>query len=403
MQCAPCNLQRLLKSFQRNSASLDKKHNNAKENQWICDNMNDRNTVTTKLSDTDPSSSDLIDEDSPGLFVLLKQKLGLKPPSSTRQQIQNLLHKDALQASPDFSRPERSMLRNILRFDSLRVDDVMLPRADIIAIDEQANLGELFTLFESSSHSRIPLYRETLDDPRGMVHIKDLMLWIASRSTAENNGNGGHERNAAHHKNHNHGQTTLRLVEARNEIISLADIDLERSVASIKIRRSMLYVPPSMPVLDLLLRMQSTRTHLAFVVDEYGGTDGLVSIEDLVEEVVGEIEDEHDVEEGASLTVHPRRGLLAKARTTIEELEMHLGYDLVSDTDDDDIDTLGGLVFALAKRVPVRGEIVAHPSGIEFEVLDADPRRIKRLRIHLPKDGPTRPDHNHHRTADARK
>ena len=154
----------------------------------------------------------------------------------------------------------------------------------------------------------------------------------------------------------------------------------------------MLYVPPSMPLLDLFLRMQSTRTHLALVVDEYGGSDGLVTIEDLVEEVVGEIEDEHDVEEGSSLTVHPTKGLLAKARTPITELELHLGYDLVSNEHDDEFDTLGGLIFALAKRVPVRGEIVAHPSGIEFEILDADPRRIKQLRIHIPSDSPSQPD-----------
>ena len=340
--------------------------------------MNDQNAVTTELTDTDPSSTDLIDEDSPGFFARLKQKFGLAPAPTPRQQIQNLLHADALAPSKDFSRQECSMLRNILRFDTLRVDDVMLPRADIIAIDEQATLGELFALFETSSHSRIPLYRETLDDPRGMVHIKDLMLWIADRQQGEYNDKGKLKQRSEP------GKTALRLVETQKPIISLADIDLQQTIASIKIRRSVLYVPPGMPVLDLLLRMQSTRIHLALVVDEYGGSDGLVSIEDLVEEVVGEIEDEHDVDEGASLIFHPKKGLLAKARTPITELELHLGYDLVSDERDDEFDTLGGLVFALAKRVPVRGEIVAHPSGIEFEVLDADPRRIKRLRIHVP-------------------
>ncbi len=342
--------------------------------------MNDQNTVTPDLTDTDPSAADLVDEDSPGLLTRIKRLLGLARPPSTRQQIQNLLHKDAMATARDFSRQERSMLRNILRFDTLRVDDVMLPRADIIAIDEQATLSELFNLFETSSHSRIPLYRETLDDPRGMVHIKDLMLWIANRQQGDD-----HEtEKTGPNKAQGQGLTTLRLVEPPKPIISLADIDLEQTIASIKIRRSMLYVPPGMPVLDLLLRMQSTRIHLALVVDEYGGSDGLVSIEDLVEEVVGEIEDEHDVEEGASLISHPKKGLLAKARTPIAELELHIGYDLVSNQGDDEFDTLGGLVFALAKRVPVRGEIVTHPSGIEFEVLDADPRRIKRLRIHIP-------------------
>ncbi len=352
--------------------------------------MNDKNAVATQDADTDPCLSDLADKDSQGLLSTFKQwlgkVLGFAPAPSTRQQISDLLRTDAFARNSSFSRPERSMLRNILRFDTLRVEDVMLPRADIIAIDEQASLGDLFNLFETSSHSRIPLYRETLDDPRGMVHIKDLLLWMTSR-TGDQSTNSIKPLQQA---KQTAGQTALRLVAPSKATISLADIDLEQSIASIKIRRSMLYVPPGMPVLDLLLRMQSTRTHLALVVDEYGGSDGLVSIEDLVEEVVGEIEDEHDVDEGASLIAHPRKGLLAKARTPISDLELHLGYDLVSDEQDDEFDTLGGLVFALAKRVPVRGEIVAHPSGIEFEILDADPRRVKRLRIHIPKTHPAK-------------
>jgi CBS domain containing-hemolysin-like protein len=144
-----------------------------------------------------------------------------------------------------------------------------------------------------------------------------------------------------------------------------------------------------MPVLDLLLKMQTSQLHLALVVDEYGGTDGLVSIEDLVEEVVGEIADEHDVEEEPLIRVDPRLGLIADARTPVEDIEEHLGVELVSDEQEEDIDTLGGVVFSLAGRVPSRGELVHHPSGVEFEVLDADPRRIKRLRIHLPKEPDT--------------
>lgn len=359
--------------------------------------MNDRNMVTTDPADTAPNASDAADEDSPSVYARFKHKcgsiFGLTPPPSPRQQICALLQLDALTRNSDFSRQESSMLRNILRFETLRVDDVMLPRADIIAIDEQASLGELLTLFETSSHSRIPLYRETLDDPRGMVHIKDLMLWITSRPEDDSS-------NSKLAPIRSQGQAALRLVESKKQLINLAHIDLEQTISSMKVRRSMLYVPPGMPVLDLLLRMQSTRIHLAIVVDEYGGSDGLVSIEDLVEEVVGEIEDEHDVDETASLIVHPKRGLLAKARTPISELELHLGYDLVPTEDDDEYDTLGGLVFALAKRVPVRGEIVAHPSGIEFEVLDADPRRIKRLRIHIPQNGRTEPSKNRLKSAD---
>jgi len=155
-------------------------------------------------------------------------------------------------------------------------------------------------------------------------------------------------------------------------------------VASMNITRELLYVPGSMSVLDLLLKMQTTQLHLALVVDEYGGTDGLVSIEDLIEEVVGEIADEHDVEDEPLIRTDPRLGLIADARMPIDELEQHLGIQLVEGEQEEDIDTLGGLVFSIAGRIPARGELVRHPSGIEFEVLEADPRRIKKLRIHVP-------------------
>ncbi|MEO0729748.1 MAG: transporter associated domain-containing protein, partial [Pseudomonadota bacterium] len=143
-----------------------------------------------------------------------------------------------------------------------------------------------------------------------------------------------------------------------------------------------LYVPPSMPAMNLLLRMQSTRIHMALVVDEYGGTDGLVTMEDLVEEIVGEIDDEHDEEDETNITVDLRSGVIASARTPIEELETHFGLKLIDEDDEDDIDTIGGLVFTLAGRVPGRGELIPHPRGLEFEILDADPRRIKRLKVH---------------------
>ena len=165
--------------------------------------------------------------------------------------------------------------------------------------------------------------------------------------------------------------------------LDLGKVDLQRSVATMNITRDLLYVPGSMSVLDLLLKMQTTRLHLALVVDEYGGTDGLVSIEDLVEEVVGDIADEHDVEDEPLIRTDPRLGLIADARMPIEELEKHLARELVSEEQEEDIDTLGGLVFSIAGRIPARGELVRHPSGIEFEVLEADPRRIKKLRIHV--------------------
>jgi CBS domain containing-hemolysin-like protein len=166
--------------------------------------------------------------------------------------------------------------------------------------------------------------------------------------------------------------------------LDLGRVDPKRDVASIGITRDILYVPASMPAIDLLLRMQKLRIHLALVVDEYGGTDGLVSIEDLVEEVVGEIADEHDEEAQPLIRRDPRLGLVADARMPVEDLEQHLGLKLVGEEENGDIDTLGGLVFALAGRIPAKGERAAHPSGVEFEVLEANPRRIKKVRIHLP-------------------
>jgi CBS domain containing-hemolysin-like protein len=164
--------------------------------------------------------------------------------------------------------------------------------------------------------------------------------------------------------------------------LMLGAVDLNRGVGTIGISRDLLFVPGSMSGLDLLLKMQTTRLHLALVVDEYGGTDGLVSIEDLVEEVVGEIDDEHDVAEEPMLIDDPKSGLIADARTPIEELQTHLNVTLITPEQEEDIDTLGGLVFSLAGRIPSRGELVKHPSGIEFEVLEADPRRITKLRVH---------------------
>ena len=293
------------------------------------------------------------DEDSTW-FDRLLQTFGLGDEPDLRELIEGAL---ARSKSDTLSAQERSMLLRILRFGKLTVEDVMVPRADIVAVDEGMSLDDLLKVFRKEEHSRLPVYRETLDDPRGMIHIRDLMSWI----TEEANGGDG-------------------------EGIDLGKVDLKRSVGSINIARELIYVPPSMSVLDLLLKMQTSQLHLALVEDEYGGTDGLVSIEDLVEEVVGDIADEHDVEDEPMIHVDPRLGLIADARIPVEDLEEHLGVELVSDEQEEDIDTLGGVVFSITGRIPARGELVHHPSGIEFEVLDADPRRIKKLRIHLPKE-----------------
>jgi CBS domain containing-hemolysin-like protein len=280
----------------------------------------------------------------------LLQTFGLGEEPDLRELIEDALARS--KSDTTLSTQERNMLLRILRFGKLTVEDVMVPRADIVAVDESVNIEELMRVFRKAEHSRLPVYRETLDDPRGMIHIRDLMSWI----TEEANGEDGS--------------------------LDLGKVDLKRSIGSINIGRELIYVPGSMSVLDLLLKMQTSQLHLALVVDEYGGTDGLVSIEDLVEEVVGEIADEHDVEEEPMIRVDPRLGLIADARIPVEDLEEHLGVELVTDEQEEDIDTLGGVVFSIAGRIPSRGELVHHPSGIEFEVLDADPRRIKKLRIH---------------------
>jgi CBS domain containing-hemolysin-like protein len=285
-------------------------------------------------------------------FERLLATFGLGEEPDLRELIEDAL---ARSKSDTLSAQERSMLRRILRFGKLTVEDVMVPRADIIAVDDNVTIDELMGVFRQAEHSRLPLYHETLDDPRGMIHIRDLMSWITTQ--AETSGAGG---------------------------LDLSKVDLKRTVGTMNITRELLYVPGSMSVLDLLLKMQTTRLHLALVVDEYGGTDGLVSIEDLVEEVVGEIADEHDVEDEPLIRSDPRLGLIADARMPIEDLEKQLGIQLVAGVQEEDIDTLGGLVFSIAGRIPARGELVRHPSGIEFEVLEADPRRIKRLRIHVP-------------------
>ncbi len=222
-------------------------------------------------------------------FERLLATFGLGEEPDLRELIEDAL---ARSKSDTLSAQERGMLRRILRFGKLTVEDVMVPRADIIAVDDTVTADELMRVFRQAEHSRLPVYHETLDDPRGMIHIRDLMSWITEQAEA---GGGGR--------------------------LDLGKVDLQRTVASMNITRELLYVPGSMTVLDLLLKMQTTRLHLALVVDEYGGTDGLVSIEDLVEEVVGEIADEHDVEDEPLIRTDPRLGLIADARMPVEELE----------------------------------------------------------------------------------
>jgi CBS domain containing-hemolysin-like protein len=314
--------------------------------------------------DADPEGS------KPGWFARLLVRIGIgEEPEDAREIIEEVLENEESTAA-SFTPQERFMLGNLLRFGELRVEDVMVPRADIIAIENSATLGELLQVFQQAHHSRIPVYQGTLDDPRGMVHIKDLMSLITSQALSPGEPSEIETASGGEHP------------AAGTKALQLEGVDLSLPVSDAEIRREVLFVPPSMSGLDLLLRMQTTHIHLALVVDEYGGTDGLVSIEDLVEEIVGEIEDEHDRSDAPLIVEGDEDGLIADARAPIEDLEERLGFSLLSPEREEDVDTLGGLVFTLAGRVPVRGELVRHDSGLEFEVLDADARRIKKLKIH---------------------
>ena len=239
--------------------------------------------------------------------------------------------------------PQVMRLR-LAEFEELRVDDVMVPRADIKAVEAGTGVQELLEFFAEVTHSRLPVFREALDDPIGFVHIKDLVTELAKG-----------------------GELPRRPLE--------------------RMHREVLYVPPSMKLTDLLVKMQATRIHLALVVDEYGGTDGLLTLEDLVEVIVGDIEDEHDEEE-AMFVRRSARVWEADARTEIEDFQEESGVDLSLDDLDADIDTLGGVAFALAGKVPVRGEVLRHPNGSEIEIVDADSRRVRRLRLRLPEPPP---------------
>ncbi len=263
----------------------------------------------------------------------LRKGLGRGNGASWRDFIGEVLAEEEI--AEQISPHERDLLRNLLRFGALTAEDAMVPRNDITAVEVTAPLDQVVATIKAEGHSRMPLYRDNLDDVVGMIHIRDVMRhW---------GGNGPFDLNT--------------------------------------IRRDILFVPQAMPVPALLKEMRETRLHMAVVVDEYGGTHGLVTIEDLVEEIVGEIEDEHDEIETPAL-VHLDDGAVeADARVRVDELERDLGVPLLDGAIEDEVDTLGGLVFVLAERVPHGGERIPHPAGFTFEVLEADPRRIKRLRV----------------------
>ncbi|MCI4664647.1 MAG: hemolysin family protein [Neomegalonema sp.] len=258
---------------------------------------------------------------------------------SVAEKLDALLRDDAAHDAP-LSRSERMLLANVMRLRDTRVEHVMVVRADIVALERGASLDETLEAFREGSHSRLPVYRETLDDPIGVVHLKDVAL------------------------SHGFGPR-------------VNDFNLSAHV------REVMVVPPSMRVHALLERMQATRRHMALVVDEYGGVDGLVTIEDLIEQIVGDIEDEHDGADGPSWIEMNGGVFLVEARAEIPDFEKAAGVSLLPTDWSEEVDTLGGLVFMLSGRIPARGEVIQHPKGHEFEVVDADPRRIKRLRVRI--------------------
>lgn len=314
------------------------------------------------------------EERSSGWFNRFLMRLGLRSSGSLRDDLNEALAGEG-EAGGVFSPEERAMLRNILRLRERRVEDVMVPRAEVQAVDLDMPLSKLLQRFEETGHSRLPVYEENLDDPRGMVLIKDLLLHMTSKAgkSPKPARKKGKDKEGAAGKNANPAQKTL----------DLGQVDLDASLSSLNVIRKVLFVPPSMLASDLMARMQATRTQMALVIDEYGGTDGLVSLEDIVEEVVGEIEDEHDDDDDGDLQlVLVGDGIwTADARTELEKVTEDIGAVFNPGDRGEDVDTLGGLVFALAGHIPVRGEVVRGLPGFEFRVLDADPRCIRRLQI----------------------
>lgn len=260
--------------------------------------------------------------------------------NNLKQSIETVLDSD-LKDTEGISKHERLMLLNILKIDGIRSSDIMIPRADIGAVELNDSFEKVLEVFIKEAHSRVPIYEKNLDNIIGMIHIKDLVNYQNQKKTETN---------------------FLQ-----------------------NLKREILEIPPSMPVLDLLLKMQLTRLHMGIVIDEYGCTDGLVTIEDVIEEITGEIEDEHDEKNLPMLIKSSLNTFEASARIEIDELQKVTNVEFLNSYDNDDVDTLGGLIFSITGRVPQRGEIIKHTSGTTFEIKDADPMKIKSVKVTTPK------------------
>ncbi len=313
-----------------------------------------------------------------GLFERLRSLLGFEE-STAREGVEEAIEEASKEG--DFSAHELVILKNVLSLHELRVGDVMVPRVDIIAVELEQTLEEILATFRSAGHSRLPVFSETLDDPRGMVHILDFVDFIARIAESRPQ------------------RPRIPIEPAgdapQSEIGRVAvagGLDLTVPLARANILRPVLFAPPSMPALDLLVKMQASRTHMALVIDEYGGTDGLVSIEDIVEMIVGDIEDEHDEDETVEIETTPDAGFLMNARAQLDAVEERMGGEIVPEADREEIDTIGGLVTQIAGRVPARGEIIRLSDTVEAEIIDADPRKLKRVKLRRVAPPPTAAD-----------
>ncbi|ACB94701.1 hemolysin family protein [Beijerinckia indica] len=301
----------------------------------------------------------------PNLIDRLRLLFGLGGPT-IRDELQEALSDTATDA--EISPQQRTMLKNVLGLHEVRVEDVMVPRTDIIAVSLDSTLAEVLDLFRSAGHSRLPVHGDTLDDPRGMVHIRDFVDYLAGLALPETETVPSHA-----------DKTPPAVVKTLAGPYKL-DIGAT-TLAEAKILRPVLFVPPSMPVLDLLVKMQATRTHMALVIDEYGGTDGLASIEDIVEMIVGDIEDEHDLEESPKIEATEDGAFIVDARADLEEVGAVTGIDFEAMDVTESFDTLGGLITAMMGHVPVRGEMIEEGT-LSFEILDADRQKIERIKIY---------------------
>ena len=323
--------------------------------------------LKTQTADEPPSPTAPAPARGQSLITRLKAMFAFRTPS-LRDDLEVALESEAAGETADFSPSERAILQNVLSLGEKRVEDVMVPRADIVAIEAECSLGDMVALFRQAGHSRIPVYSDNIDNITGFIHVKDALRRI----------------------------TDVVTDPTKEQPVKLVSTALKQKLGKLGLARTVMFVPPLMPVGDLLQQMQLKRVHMAIVIDEYGGTDGVVTIEDLLEAVVGEIDDEHDEFEGPLIRKINSNIYIASARAELGEVEGVIGPDFDPGEHGEDVDTIGGLVFALAGHVPVKGEVIGGIKNFEFEVMQADSRQLRRIKIkrlkQQRKPGPPRPE-----------